>query len=473
MTYQIGRCTAPCVDYVSREDYARDIEAALGLLRGEDKKVRSDLERKMKAASQQERYEAAAKYRDALKAVEQIWARQVVVSGDEKGDQDVFVFKGDGRGTLVESLHVRHGRLMGSRPHFLPRFDCNAEGEDPREWLVSFLNQYYSDNMVPDQILLGVDIGGDMKKLLGDVMLSRHGKRAQIVELMSGGDADLYEKALAMAEEHWKAQMSAEQKKLSGLEEIQRRFVLPELPRRIECFDISNFQGREAVASQVVFEDGRPRKEDYRRYKIRTAEGTPNDFMAMKEALSRRLRHTEYEDPQLIVVDGGKGQLNVAIQVLQELGRPDIPVVGLAKARTQGAFTQATVDASEERFFLPGRQNPLLFKPGSEAFQILVGVRDEAHRFALSYHRKLREAVSIASQLDEIPGLGEKRKSALLKKFSGPEAILSANIDEIASLRGFNRVLAERIKLHLEGAAGGASEQTSVGVDTVGTDNKS
>jgi excinuclease ABC subunit C len=198
----------------------------------------------------------------------------------------------------------------------------------------------------------------------------------------------------------------------------------------------------------VVFDEGVPAKEFYRRYKIKTVEGA-NDYASMKEVLSRRFEHKEYEDPDLIVVDGGKGQLSTAVRVLEEIKRKDIAVVGLAKARTQGEFSDQEVFATEERFFLPGRQNPIIFKPSSEAFQILVGIRDEAHRFAITYHRKLREATSLESELDLVIGLGEKRKKDLLKHFASVEALKAATVDQISEIRGFHRVLAERILLQL------------------------
>jgi excinuclease ABC subunit C len=169
----------------------------------------------------------------------------------------------------------------------------------------------------------------------------------------------------------------------------------------------------------------------------------------MQEVLTRRLAHSEYDDPQLIVVDGGKGQLSIAVKVLQDLGRSDIPVVGLAKARTKGDFSDQELTATEERFYLPGRQNPVVFKPASEAFQVLVGIRDEAHRFAINYHRKLRENRTLESELDYVVGIGEKRKKELLRHFSDLDAIRAADIEDIADLKGFNRVLAERILIQL------------------------
>jgi excinuclease ABC subunit C len=196
-----------------------------------------------------------------------------------------------------------------------------------------------------------------------------------------------------------------------------------------------------------VFESGLPNKDQYRRYKIKTVEG-PNDYASMHEVLSRRFKHTEWDDPQLIVIDGGKGQLAVAVRVLKELNK-EIPVVGLAKSRTQGDFKTQKIEATEERFYLPERANPVVFKVASEAFQILVGIRDEAHRFALNFHRKLREGRTLESELDMVTGLGPKRKQDLLKKFPSIDEIRAADVEDIAIIKGFNRILAERILLQL------------------------
>jgi excinuclease ABC subunit C len=449
IAYQIGHCSAPCVELIGKEQYRADVQNALDFLKGRSAKLMKDLNVRMKQAAKEERFEAAAKLRDSLGAMEQIWEKQVMVSHKREIDQDVIAFVGDPRGTMVETLHVRAGRVIGTRPHFLPKLDPNAPGEDVQEWLTSFLNQYYAENFVPDEILLPVNICGDVIRLLEAVLKERFGKTPHI-GLATGQDGrKLLEMAHQNAESHFHDMVAKRDHQLRGLEDIQTRFQLAELPKRIECYDISHFQGTENVASQVVFEDGVPKKDDYRRYKLRTFKGA-NDFAAMKEVLQRRFQHTEYDDPQLIVVDGGKGQLNMAIEALKEAGRTDIPLVGLAKARTKGEFSDAEIDSTEERFFLPGRQNPLTFPTNSGAFQILVGIRDEAHRFAITYHRKLRGERTLESALDLILGLGEKRKKALLDKFGTVEAIRHSTVEDLLQLKGFNRVLAERILLHLE-----------------------
>ena len=444
MTYQIGRCTAPCVGFVTASDYGADVDQALRFLRGEDTELFESLEGQMKQAAKDERFEAAAKLRDSIYAIQRIWERQTVVSQD-KGDKDIVAYHSDERGTLIETLHVRSGRVIGNRSHFISRLDARDESEEPKEWLTSFLNQYYMDNFVPDQIILPIALGADIIKLLQAVLRERAGKTPQVVDQASGEQSKLLQMATRNANNHFQQQVEKQKSKEDGLLEIQRRFKLPKVPTRIECFDISNFQGGETVASQVVYEEGVPKKEDYRRYKIKTVMNEPNDFASMKEVIQRRLKHTEYDDPDLIVVDGGKGQLSQAVAVLKELGREDIPVCGLAKARTKGSFTQQTPDQTEERFFLPGRQNPVVFRSNSEPFRILVSLRDEAHRFAITYHRKLRDRQSLKSELDAVHGLGEKRKTELLKHFGSVEAIRNADPEELAGLKTISLSLAKKI----------------------------
>jgi excinuclease ABC subunit C len=448
MTHQIGRCTAPCVDYLTPEEYRHDIDAVVAFLRGRDKTVVRELTKKMKVAATEERFEAAAKLRDSIEAIKQILERQAVVNDMSEIDQDVIGYFGGEQGTLIETIHIRAGRVIGNRSHFLPLLDPNAPEEDVREWLTSFINQYYEDNFIPDEVYLAVDLGNDLMRLLEAVLLERSGHQTRVRFPTTPDGHRLLEMANENAKSHYAAYISKSESKKRGLIEIQERLKLPAVPERIECFDISNFQGAETVASQVVFEDGAPSKDNYRRYRIRTVEGQ-NDFESMREVLTRRFAHTEYDDPDLVVVDGGKGQLGIACEVLKSIGREDIPVVGLAKSRSKGEFSDSEISATDERFYLPRRQNPVTFKPGSEAFQILVGIRDEAHRFAITYHRKLREATSIESELDFVVGLGEKRKKQLLSRYASLDEIRAASADEIAQLKGFNRVLAERILLQL------------------------
>lgn len=443
MTYQIGRCTAPCAQLIEEEDYRKDVKAALRFLRGKNGQLVKDLKARMKQAAGVERFEAAAKIRDSLRALEAIREKQNVISTDEK-DIDLIAYHSDERGTLIETLHIRSGRVIGNRSHFFPKLDARSSSEDPREWMTSFLNQYYVDNFIPDEILLGVDLGGDIIKLLGDVFWERAQKRPFLRHALGEEGRRLMDMAETNARNHFNDQMARREDQLAGLKEIQAKFHLAELPRRMECFDISNFQGSQTVASQVVFDEGLPRPEDYRKYKIKSVEG-PNDFAAMKEVLGRRLLHSEWEDPQLIVVDGGRGQLKMATEILAELGRPEIPVVGMAKSRVEGEFRDQEIHESQERFFLPGRQNPVTFRRGSSSLKILVQIRDEAHRVAISFHRQWRNKELLSSSLDQIKGLGEKKKRYLLTQFASLDEIRQADVETLASLKGFNRRLAEAI----------------------------
>ena len=451
MTHQIGRCLAPCVKLVNEEAYRADIEGAKAFLKGRDKQVLKNLKHQMQEASDQERFEAAARFRDSIEAVKAILQKQSVINANSDKDQDAVGFFGDERGTLIETLHIRQGRVIGSWPHFFPLVDLqNPEGgDDPREFVVSFLNQYYEDNFIPDEVLLSLELGGDLTKLLEAVLMERSPEGRKVVRFATDEKGrNLVEMAQANAKAHFEKYVSKSEEKKKALEDIQDRLELPRLPLRIECYDISNFQGQESVASQVVFEDGVPAKEHYRRYKIKTVEGA-NDYASMQEVLSRRFAHTEYERPDLIVIDGGKGQLGSAVKVLEELHIEDVPIVGLAKARTASDFQDQEVRATQERFFLPGRQNPVLFRENSEALHILVGIRDEAHRFAITYHRKLRENTSLESELDLVIGLGEKRKKELLRAFTGVEELRASSVEDILKIKGFDRTLAERILLQL------------------------
>lgn len=461
MTHQIGRCKAPCVDLVSHDEYSEDVKQAVQFLRGKDKQIVRDLTKRMHQASDEERFEMAAKLRDSISAVKAVLERQAVVNDTSELDQDVVGYHGDERGTLVEVLHIRSGRVIGTKGHFLPLLDSHSPEEDAREWLTSFLNQYYDEALIPDELLLPVDLGKDLSQLLAAVFEERSGRKVKVRFPTDNAGHRLLEMAQTNAKEHFTGHVDKSEEKKKALEEIQERLKLPGPPLRIECFDISTFQGAETVASQVVFEDGVPNKDQYRRYKIRTVQGT-NDFESMREVLTRRFAHSELELPDLIVIDGGKGQLGIATEVLREIGQEKVPVVGLAKARTDSDFKSSEVRGSEERFFLPGRQNPVVFKTSSEAFRILVSIRDEAHRFAITYHRKLREASSLESELDLVPGLGPVKKKTLLSVFSSVDEIRSADVEKIAELKGFNRASAEVLLEELARADLGADDSDQV-----------
>ncbi len=445
MTYQIGRCTAPCVDFISEEDYKKDIRSAIQFLKGKKKSLLQDLTKKMKEAASEERFEAAARYRDSIKALEHILEKQSVINANSRKDQDVVAIYGEEGGTCFEVLSIRQGRMIGRQAHFFPLLDSLDPEEDIRESVTSFLMQYYEDNLIPDELITPIELGNDLNVLLEKLLRERRGQEKVVVRFPTEDyGQELLRMARQNAKQSFKQHIKKKDERKKALEEIQRKFSLPKLPERIECYDISTFQGKESVASQVVFVNGEPAKEHYRRYKIKTVEGA-NDFASMKEVLSRRLKHSEYDEPDLIVVDGGKGQLRMATEVLKELDMSRIPVVGLAKARTQRDFQDDVVESSQERFFLPGRENAVTFLSNSTAQQILTSLRDEAHRFAITYHRKLRDRQSLSSELDFVRGLGVQRKKTLLREYKSVEAIRNASAEDIAKLRGFTAKLAIRI----------------------------
>ncbi|OQW53488.1 MAG: excinuclease ABC subunit C [Proteobacteria bacterium SG_bin7] len=454
MTFEIGRCKAPCVALVSDKEYRKEIAGALKFLRGENKEVVEHLERLMKSASKDERFEQAAKYRNSLQALRAILEKQRVINAADEQNQDAISFHGDERGVLVATVHVRHGLVIGQRSHFLPQVNIFSEKEDVREWLVDFVNQYYYDNVIPDEVLLPVDLGRDLTELLQNVLYERSGQEVSVRFATDELGRGLMELAESNAKQHFNSYVTREENKLKALEYVQKKLHLPKIPRRIECYDISNFQGKESVGSQVTFVDGVPFKDGYRRYKIKTVEGA-DDYGSLKEVLLRRFKHTEWEDPDLVLIDGGKGQLSKVMQALKEIKREDIAVVGIAKARVTGEFSDKEVGETEERFFLPGQVNPITFNRNEDALHILTNLRDEAHRFAITYHRKLREDSSLKSVLDEVPGLGDKRKKELLIHFGSIDEITKAPIKEISDLPGFGETFAQKLISELSRIRGG------------------
>ena len=408
LTYHIGACTAPCVRKVSQPEYLQQIKQSVSFLRGKGKAVLKNMEKQMKQLSKEERFEEAARLRDNIKAVEFCRAKQTIVSRQNK-NLDVMAFHSDKKAILFQTLHIRAGAVVGHRFYYKPNimtdrtvFEkkpgnqktlCKASSSltNFSEQFCSFIIQYYMDNLLPDSILLNrKQIDSSLFSTLEKALLKIQGKTACVREPGGSVEKKLMDMALKNAHIRFTEQYSKKQSLLKGLEDIQKKFHLKNLPERMECFDISHFQGQSQVASQVVFEEGIPKKEDYRKYKIKTVEGV-DDFAGIKEVLDRRFRHEEYPDPHLLIVDGGKGQLNKALLALKSAGRKDVPVVAIAKSRVKSDFSSSKVQSNQERFFLPGRKNAIVFKPDSEALNILVHLRDEAHRFAVAYHRRLSQ----------------------------------------------------------------------------------
>jgi excinuclease ABC subunit C len=443
----IGLCLGPCVGVTSADEYRAMIDGLCRFLQGKADEVVSDLEARMQDASERWDFEQAALYRDQLGAIERVIERQKIVSA-AMADQDVIAFARADGDACVQVFFIRHGRLIG-REYFV--LDGTAEEEEP-DVVASFVKQFYDEAAyVPPEILLPNEI--DEALVIQDWLRSRRGNKVLLKVPRRGHKRDLVEMAAENAAEtlsHLRAQWLVDEgKQAQAVAELQEHLDLEQPPNRIECYDISTTQGMATTGSMVVFVKGVPRKSDYRRFRIRTVDGT-DDYASMREMLRRRFRHvTEPESetprspgakesswrllPDLLVVDGGKGQLNVALEVLEEFGlRDQVPAVGLAK--------------QEEEIYLPGRSEPVRLPRSSEGLFLMQRVRDEAHRFAVTYHRKLRGKQTIISQLDGVPGIGPKRRSALLKQFGSVEAIRAASVEELAAVPSMTRKAAEQLK---------------------------
>ena len=300
--------------------------------------------------AKKEQFETATKLRDNLYAVNQLLDKQPIVSKSTKTNKDVFSYYSSEKGIMLASIHVRMGRKVGIRSFFLSHLDSYTELQDePKAWFTSFLNQYYLENIIPDEILISVNLSVDLIKLLQDALKERSNKKVNIIFPTDVDGSKLIQVCCTLAHDKYKEYVSRSDKKKDALLDIQKKFKLKVIPKKIECYDISTFQGSETVASQVTFINGVPEKEFYRRYKIKSISNI-DDYKAIKEVLTRRFLNNNDEQPDLVLVDGGKGQLNIAILVLKEL-KIEIPVVGIAKSRTKGNFTNTDLHTTEERFF--------------------------------------------------------------------------------------------------------------------------
>ncbi len=439
LEYFIKRCIAPCVRYAGREEYRAVIEQVMLFLQGKHGEILKGLREKMNAAAEELDFERAARFRDQISAVERVVERQKITSLGT-ADQDILAVAQDDSEACVEIFHVREGKIIGQEPYFLEI----AESE-PAETLSSFVQQYYERaTHVPRELMLQyeVDDAGVLRQWLGGLRhgavsftVPRIGEKRKLIELV----ADNAREALEQRKLRW---MNDAQKTTGALLELQNELGLTELPNRIECYDISNIQGTSAVGSMVVFEHGKPKNNEYRRFKIKTVDGS-NDFGMMAEMIGRRFRRHEMdaEDesfgslPDLIIVDGGKGQLHAARDALREVGQQDLAIVSLAKRL--------------EEIFVPGRGNSVLLPRTSQALYLVQRIRDEAHRFAITYHRNIRGKKAVASQIDTVPGVGPARRKALIKTFGSVRGIKAASLEEISAVPGMTEKLAETIKEHL------------------------
>lgn len=441
--HQIGQCSAPCYGKISKVDYRKLVDGVVQLLEGRESEVVAALRDQMQVAATQQQYERAAVLRDQIRLIEQSVEKQKV-SDHAGGNLDVIGIHQDGGEVELALLFIRNGKLTGHRTFLLEWV------LDLQELLHGFLVDFYSREVIlPDQLLLPFELEG--AEALAEWLSDQRRKKVELLCPQRGEKKRLSLLAQRNAAESYKQRGERKQARQSLLLELQQRLKLSDLPERIECFDISNIQGEQAVGSMVVFCHGEPAKDEYRRYKIKTIVGA-DDYASLLEVLRRRLQRgiDEGKLPNLILIDGGKGQLGVLSEALKEFGlEQSISAVGIAKSRVVSNVKGKVVERSEERFFLPGRKNPVVFRQGSAAGFLLERLRDEAHRFAISYHRKLRRKEGLKSSLDQIPGIGPSRRRALLKQFGSVKRLHNASIEEITAVPGFSGKIAGALFNHL------------------------
>ena len=423
LEFHIKRCLAPCAEKISCENYLQIVKAAEKFLEGRTAQIERTLAAQMNEAAQTLNFEMAARLRDILAAVRKVTEKQKIVS--DTGDADAIgLARLDGE-TCAQIFFIREGKVTG-RENFLLN---GAADESDAQAVTEFIKQYYSRAQISAaEILLPVALPEDDLKILGEWL------GAKLIEPKRGVKRSLVEMATQNAEKFLSEESARRQLKdaqtVGAVEELKNFLNLPHLPRRMECFDISHIQGAETVASMVAFKDGAPDKKNYRRYKIRTTEGKPDDFLSMREVTSRRYGSTD-DLPDLIVIDGGLGQLNSALEIIRGAGH-QVPVVGLAK--------------QFELIFVEGSSIPVELPRDSQALKLMQRIRDEAHRFAITYHRKLRRKRNLKSELDNVAGIGVKRRTELFKTFGTIGKIKSATVEELSAVPSMNRAAAEALK---------------------------
>ena len=442
--FQIGQCSGPCHGKISQEDYAELVRGAIALLSGREDDVLKLLQGQMRAAAQAMRFEEAALLRDRMAAIKETVERQKVVEHGG-GDLDVFGLWGDGRECAIVVLIIRRGRLLDRRSYRLPSV------LEEEELLAMAVQQFYAQSNTPPPLIL-LPSPCPTSGVLGEWLGEKRGGRVRLLVPQRGDKREMVDLALQNAREHFGEKGPAEVA-VATLEEIAARLGLQKVPARMECFDISNMQGGSVVGSMVVFIDGQPAKEAYRRYEVTTLDGHADDYAALNEVLGRRLDRARQENlfPDLILVDGGRGQLGILSELIAAKGLDAATeIASIAKARREKVAGSETL-RSQERFFRPGVLAPVLFPPGSAALHMLQRLRDEAHRFAITYHRKKRKARLLASQLEAIPGVGPKTRLDLLRHFGSLRQLRAATVEELAAVPGLGAKSAQRIheELHL------------------------
>ncbi|MBI2211183.1 MAG: excinuclease ABC subunit UvrC [Deltaproteobacteria bacterium] len=449
LQYQIKRCVAPCVLPVDPKEYQGNLQRALLFIEGKQQELLGELKERMRERADALEFEAAAKIRDQIQAVERTVEKQRMVS-HWGADQDIFGMYREGGFIEVQALFVRQGKLTGNQAYALEDLEFSDA-----EVMESLLTQFYQgDRFVPDEILVPMEL--EDREVREEYLGERKGKRVSIFCPQRGDKRHLLDMAAENARQSFFERHDQEKRREKMLLELQGKLRLKNYPQRIECFDISTIHGAHAVGSMVTFFNGEPDKKRYRHYRIRSvsADSGGDDFAMMHEVLRRRFSRgaAEGDLPDLVVVDGGKGQLGMAVAATRELGIEGVDLAALAKMRVQRSARSFEIQRSEERLFLPGRSNPVVLRRNSNALFLLQRVRDEAHRFAITYHKKLRTRQTLYSALDRIPGIGGARKRALLRAFGSVKRIEEATVEELLKIPSMNEKVAQEILQSLKPA---------------------
>lgn len=429
LNYHIKRCLAPCAGLVSKEEYGNMIKSVCMVLDGRTAELERDLKRRMQEAADNYAFEEAARLRDQLQAVMRLNEQQKAVTGQDS-DMDIIGFAKDMTGICIQIFFVRKGKLLGRDNFFL-----QDDGESEQEVITAFVKQYYNEaSYIPREIALPVLPDAEEQAVIEQWLAEKAQRKVELVRPQRGVKKDLLQlandNAVKLLEERLRKGQLSLKNDVQAAEELQQALGLPNPLERMDCFDISHTQGSETVASMVVFRNGSISKKDYRRYKIVSAEGKPDDFKSMQEVVYRRYK--DYEDlPSLVVIDGGKGQLSSALEVIRGLGLHDLPVIGLAKR--------------EEEIFKEGQSESILLDRDSAALHLIQRIRDEAHRFAITYHRKLRGKRNLVSVLDHVEGIGSKRRQELWKAFKTLDEMKAASVEELAAVESMNYAAAQKL----------------------------
>ena len=449
LDHQLGICAAHAVGLISEEDYKELVEGTVMFLEGRNRELIKKLKREMSGAATDEDFEEAAKLRDRIDNLESTLEEQSVVSTLGR-DSDVFAMVRGGDHIVVQGHFIRDGRLTGAAS-----YPFNDTGLPDLEVMSSFISQFYrrGERHIPDEIFSAVSL--EDSSVIGDWLTGRKGKRVSVVTPKRGRKVRLVRMAIENAAEALRRKIEAEKGKGAEIEEVRKKLKLKSLPRTIEAFDMSNISGTSAVGAMVVFTDGVPDKSRYRKYKIKTVDGS-DDYAMMKEVMTRRYEKGSAEMPDLILpdlilLDGGKGQLSAAVEVMKELGIKGQALAAIAKERdSDGVVRRGRALIKGESVYLPGRKNPVVLKEGTRGEHLLMAIRDEVHRFAIGYHRKVR-AAAIGSVIDKVPGIGPKKRVALFEKFKDLPGIAGATVKELTTVPGITEETAKRIKEALDG----------------------